>query len=114
IASWCPNSRNSRTNGEPMKPFPPIKRIRIRERVLRLTWLILLGVGKTDLDFAQKLHKHISHQENGICRSTNYQSPGSSSRQATRWRRGAVIRDLGAAGIRLRVVTTVPSYNATS
>jgi len=55
-----------------------------------VTRLILLVVGKTDLDFAQKLYKRILHHENGVCRLTNYQSPGSSSRQHTCWRRGAV------------------------
>jgi len=55
-----------------------------------MTRPILLVVGKTDLDFAQKLYQRISHQENGVCWSTNRRSPGSSSRQATCWRRGAV------------------------
>jgi len=59
-----------------------------------MTRPILLVVGKTDLDFAQKLYQRISHQENGVCRSTNYQFPGSSSTQHTCWRRSAVIRDL--------------------
>ena len=71
-----------------MKPFPPIKRIRIRERVLGMTRLILLVVGKTDLDFAQKLYQRIWHQENGVCRSTNYNFQ---ARPADKLRAGAEV-----------------------
>jgi hypothetical protein len=85
-----------------MKPFPPIKRIRIRERAPGVTRLILLGVGKTDLDFARKLYKRISHQEDGFAGQKTADLP---VRPADKLRAGAevlgfVICGLGAAGIR--------------
>jgi hypothetical protein len=53
-----------------------------------MTELILLGAGKTDLDFARKLYKRISHQEDGFAGQKTADLP---ARPADKLRAGAEV-----------------------